>query len=153
MGFWQTLAIVISTALLTWVGHAIVSSLQRRAEKDKALEIEKREAYKRLLALLYDILASVKKENKNKQSQMKGFEERFFQLTRDLPVYASDEVLRLFIQLKNQQSQEPAQVLELFGNLIMAIRKDVGHNATTVTRKELLSTFVTDIDNYSFSDE
>ncbi len=132
----------------------MVSSLQRRLEKDKALEVEKREVYKQLLALLYDILASVKKEGKDKQSQMEDFERRFFQLTRDLPVYASDKVLRLFIQLRNQKApQEPAQVLGLLGNLIMAIRRDVGHDATTVTRKELLSTVVTDIDNYSFDDE
>jgi hypothetical protein len=145
VGFWQTAAVVVITALLAWIGHGMVSSLQRGAEKDRALEAEKREAYKRLLQVLYEVLASVKRGDT--EERRADFESRFFELVRDTTVYAFDNVLRLFIRMKNQQEgADPKQVLLIFADLIIAVRRDLGHDRTTVTRREILSTFVTDID-------
>jgi flagellar motor component MotA len=146
MGFWQTFAIVLCTAVFTWIGHAVVSVLQRRTEKDKALEAEKRVAYKQLLQVLFGVLKTVKQGGTEAVEQEIG--DKFFELARDMTVYASDEVLRLFIRFKNQQQPEnPIQVLKLFGELIIAIRKDLGHDQTTVSVKEVLSSFITDVDN------
>jgi len=146
MGFWQTFAIVVFTAVLTWIGHAVVSALQRRAEKDRALEAEKRAAYKQLLQVLFDILKNTKRGDTKVVEQELG--EKFFELVRDMTVYASDDVLRLFIKFKTQQQPvDPIQVIRLFGELIVAVRKDLGHDHTTVSPKEVLSSFITDIDD------
>lgn len=140
---------ILVTAILTWIGHVIVSILQRRSDKDKALETEKREAYTSLLSLLYDILASIK--NKDIEKHMPDYQKSFFSLVRDMTVYASDEVLRLFIELKNQQENaKPNTVLTTFANLILAVRRDLGHN-TSITQKEILSTFITDVNELNIN--
>ena len=145
MGFLQTVGVAAITAFLTYIGYGVATSLQRSAEKDKALEAEKREAYKNLLSLLFGVLKSVKIGGP--ESVEKEIGEKFFELTRDLTVYASDEVLRLFIRFKRQQQPaDPLEVITLFGDIIVAVRKDLGHSKTSITRNDVLSTFITDIE-------
>jgi len=49
MSAWGTVGIVVLTAVLTWIGHAVVASQQRKLDVAKALEQRKRDLYTRFL--------------------------------------------------------------------------------------------------------
>jgi hypothetical protein len=147
MSVWQTLVIALVTAVLTWFGHSFVALLQRQTDRDKALELEKREAYKRLTKFLFGILKASKK-GAAEAFPIGDFETELFELFRDMTVYASDNVLRLFNDLRSAQStSDPKQFVAILAKLLLAIRKDLGHGSTTLHPKELLSAFIVDIES------
>lgn len=70
-------------------------------------------------------------------------------IAKDMTVYASDEVLRLFVQFRAlalAQEGDPKRTLEWFGKIILQIRKDLGYSITRIEPRDVLSVFITDID-------
>ncbi|WP_309732210.1 hypothetical protein [Chamaesiphon sp. OTE_75_metabat_556] len=143
MTFPETLLVSGTTAFLTGTFTLIVqyfvASLQRRNEKDKALEQEKRTAYKQLLDLVFNVLGSI--ANDKNPSNKTNDENDIFKIERDLTVYASDEVFQLFLALR-KASDENQNVVEALAKLILAIRKDSGHKNTAISLREILSPVV-----------
>lgn len=145
VGFWQAACLVGATGVVSCIGHALVAALQRKNEKDRALEAEKRETYKKFMMVLFDILRSSKSIKENKSLGIE-LEDKFYEVARDITVYASDEVLDLWVKFKNMGQETGAEyVLSLVGEMMAAIRIDLGHESTKYGSKELLSTFITDI--------
>lgn len=71
------------------------------------------------------------------------------EIAKDMTVYASDEVLRLFIQFRKiaaSQESDPTHILDWFGKIIVQIRKDLGYATTRMEPREVLSVFIKDLD-------
>jgi len=51
---WPTVGIIVLTAVLTWIGHAVLANQQRKLEVMIALERRKRELYSKFLSLFFD---------------------------------------------------------------------------------------------------
>lgn len=70
-------------------------------------------------------------------------------ITKDMAVYASDDVLRLFVQFREMAltgEQEQTKIIDWFGRIIVQIRKDLGYSTTEIEPRDVLSLFITDID-------
>ncbi len=139
----ETLLISGTTAFLTGTFTVLVqyfvAKFQRSNEKDKALEQDKRTAYKQLLKLVYELLGSM---SSGKILNYKTTEnDDMFKIERDLTVYASDEVFQLFLVLR-QSSDEKQDVVKALAKLILEIRKDSGHKNTNISLREILSLVV-----------
>ncbi len=96
---------------------------------------------------MFSILQQSKKVIEN-SGLSDDLETRFFEVARDMTIYASDDVLDLWVKFKNMgESADTKYVLALVGELMSAIRTDLGHTSSRFAAKDLLSTFVTDIDS------
>jgi len=140
---WSTVGIIFLTAVLTWIGHAVLTNQQRKLDVMIALEQRKRELYAKFLNLFFDTLKQGGKVDQDKLSS------ELMDIAKDMTVYASDEVLRLFVQFRSMAvtaERDPKKILEWFGKIILQIRKDLGYSITKIEPRDVLSVFVTDID-------
>ncbi len=70
-------------------------------------------------------------------------------MTPRLMVWASDSVVRQFSNwMRGMRTSEPTPESMLLGlySLIREVRKEVGRGASTLTPRELLGVFITDVD-------
>ena len=146
MGTTGTIAAILVTAVLTWIGHAVLTHQQRRLEIAKALEAKKRELYQTVMGTFFDMM----KNSKTGKVEPEKMVPVMFDIARDMSVYASDEVLRKYLEMKSFQDgpavAEPLGILMWFGELIIAMRKDLGHSTTLVKPADVLRLVVTDFD-------
>ncbi|MEA5464985.1 hypothetical protein [Leptothoe sp. PORK10 BA2] len=79
--------------------------------------------------------------------------QRFEDMTPELILWASDDVLNLYIEFwrmaRSNTSESPNNSIRLFGQLLLAIRKDLGHQNNKIDEVSILGTFVNDIENLS----
>lgn len=96
--------------------------------------------------LLYDVMFSkiLGKEVPSEADLM----EFFARITQKLTIWGSDDVLRIYGEFKTNAANlnNPTQSIFMFEDLLLAIRKDLGHPNKGVGRKAILRLFVTDID-------
>lgn len=140
---WQFITILIALlgTLITVSGNLQIQI--RNEQKPKKTEI-----YDKFINLFlgYLLAAKLGKEQKNEEELIKSLAE----ITPDLILWASDEVLSLYIKFRQmadgslKKSSEDNPML-LFGQLLLAIRKDLGHQNKEIDKKSILSTFVNDI--------
>jgi len=139
---WSTVGIIVLTAVLTWIGHTVVANQQRKLEVMIALERRKRELYSKFLSLFFETLKKGKKIDQDKLS------DQLMDIAKDMTVYASDEVLRLFVQFRTMaldKDRDAKKIVEWFGEIILQIRKDLGYSTTKIETKDVLSVFIVDI--------
>jgi len=74
----------------------------------------------------------------------------FANYTEKLTVWGSDGVVKAYRSLRMASFTDaaPAQSLFLYENLLMEIRRDLGHKNKGFQRGTLLGLFVNDIDQY-----
>ena len=69
-------------------------------------------------------------------------------------VWGSDEVVSAYAQFRrasvsNNDHKSPSNVMFRYENLILAIRKDLGHANKNFKQGDVLSLFINDIDEYT----
>lgn len=142
---WQFLAILIALlgAVITFAGNL---NLQIRNEQRP----RKVEIYEKVINFFFEVIFSQKSGHKQKTEQeLVNF---FIEITPDLILWGSDEVLRTYIEYrqiasnKSLNSDSNASIL-LFGRLILSMRKDLGHQNNNLKELTILGAFVNDIEN------
>jgi hypothetical protein len=123
------------TGTFTLIVQYFVALFQRRNEKDKALEQEKSTAYRQLLELVFNLLGSIA-TGENPSNKINDSND-VFKIERDLTIYASDEVFQLFLALRQALDKKQSAVEDL-ARLLLAIRKDSGHENTAISLREIL---------------
>lgn len=128
------------TILIGFVGAiiAFASNWQiqiRNEQKPKKIAI-----YDKIIKFFFDSLFAEKINQKPKTEEelVKGFVE----MTPDIILWASDDVLKNYIKFR--QNAEGSDIF-LFGEMLLAMRKDLGHQNQNLTKQEILGTFVNDI--------
>ena len=70
--------------------------------------------------------------------------------TRKLMIYGSGDVIQAWIKIRynhiNKVDMINENVLDLYGEFILAIRNDLGHKNNGINAKDILKLFVNDID-------
>ncbi|AFY37694.1 hypothetical protein Lepto7376_1342 [[Leptolyngbya] sp. PCC 7376] len=141
---WQFITILIALlgALITFAGNL---QIQIRNEQKP----QKTEIYDQVINFFFDsILASkLGREPKSEDELVQGFAN----MTPDLILWASDDVLKLYIEFRqiasNNISMSPNNLILLFGQLLLAMRKDLGHQNNKIDKISILGTFVNDVEN------
>lgn len=141
---WQAITILIGTAgvLITVAGNLNIKIREEQRER-------KVELYDKVMKLFFSSFFAklFKLEPKNEEDLAKEIAE----ITPDLILWASDEVLLTYINLKHfsikEANSNPAKSLNIFGKLLLAMRKDLGHQNSNLTERKILGTFVIDPEN------
>lgn len=141
---WQFITILVALlgALITFASNLQIQI--RNEQKPKKTEI-----YEKVINFFFDSILATKLERQSKTE--KELVQGFADMTPDLILWASDDVLNLYIEFRqlstsnlNDSSRNPSL---LFGQMLLAMRKDLGHQNKQITRTSILGTFVNDIEN------
>jgi hypothetical protein len=143
---WQFITILIAFvgALITVSGNFQIQI--RNEQKPKKVEI-----YDKVINFFFNsILASkLGQKPKTEEELIQGFAD----MTPDLILWGSDEVLSLYIkfrQITNNNTQgSSSNPILLFGQMLLAMRKDLGHQNKQIDEVSILGTFVNDVENLS----
>ncbi|MFS0518891.1 hypothetical protein ACEYW6_29935 [Nostoc sp. UIC 10607] len=143
---WQFVTILIALlgTLITFASNFQIQI--RNEQKPKKIEI-----YDKVIKFFFDsILASkLGREPKTEQELVQGFSD----MTPDLILWASDDVLNLYIKFRqvtnNSMQDSPNNPILLFGQMLLAMRKDLGHQNNHINEHSILGTFVNDVENLS----
>jgi hypothetical protein len=143
---WQFITIFIGFigALMAFAGNLNIQI--RNEQKPKKIEI-----YDKVIKFFFDSILANKLGNKpkNEQELIQGFSD----MTPDLILWASDDVLNIYIKFRqfannNIQDSSDNPIL-LFGQMLLAMRKDLGHQNNQLNELSILGTFVNDVENLS----
>ncbi len=129
---------------------AVGKAYETRAAIRNDLRQKKTPVYEDIVhTLLYDVMfAEMLGRELPAQPQLMEF---FARITEKLTIWGSDDVLRVYGEFKANAATEndPTQGIFMFEDLLLAIRKDLGHRNKGVGRKAILRLFVTDIEKVS----
>jgi hypothetical protein len=143
---WQFITILIALlgTLITFSGNFLIQI--RNEQKPKKIEI-----YDKIIKFFFDsILASkLGQKPKTEEELIQGFAD----MTPDLILWASDDVLNLYIKFRqitnNNMQDSSSNPILLFGQMLLAMRKDLGHQNNQINEVSILGTFVNDVENFS----
>lgn len=131
----------IIVAILTILTAALGFIIKEQKEKIKNIQNQlsekKYKVYHEVFAILFDVLKDSKKLIKSKENHLVV---RLLDIKRDLIIYAPDNVVQKFFEWNKYVSNNPNDIshISLFFNLIILIRKDMGHRDTKLSSEEIL---------------
>jgi hypothetical protein len=143
---WQFITILIALlgTLITIAGNLQIQI--RNEQKPKKVEI-----YDKIIKFFFESILAHKlgQEPRTQEELVQGFAD----MTPDLILWASDEVLNLYIQFRQNTSSErqdsSSSSILLFGQMLLAMRKDLGHQNNKLNELYILGTFINDVENLS----
>lgn len=136
------LTTVLVPVLIVFIGGAgwwIRHERERREAVESQLSEKKYLCYMSLLNIFFDVL----KAGNNPQVDLTT---RMMDANRDLLIYGSDEVFRTYHNWTKSVNAGEKAMLHGFGEVILAIRRDMGHPKTKLTSDHVLRSFITDFD-------
>ncbi len=158
IGAFSGLDAKFGAALVAAAGTVIVSVmsvimsryLETRATIRKELREKKIPVYEDLISFMFKILMATKTGREVTEKEMIEFMSDFTQRSM---VWAADDVLNAWIRFRvasfdaAEMKAKPFALMFIYEDLILAIRKDLGHKNKDLTKGKLLSLFVNDIAN------
>ena len=113
---------------------------ERREEVERQLSEHKHDTYVLLINIFLEVMKAAKKGIILEPDTLV---DRMHDLQRDLFLYGSDEVLKTYLKWQRNSTQGQAS-FGLLGEIIIAIRKDMGTRHTKVTLEDLLRLWIND---------
>jgi hypothetical protein len=157
----------IITAFVGFTSLIISNFYTRQREINLKLRDKKVEVYSKFIKLWIQTFLSIglkSQENSsnistfpNNDDHIGNFTKDFKEITDDLILWGSDNIIKSYCDLQktlpneNSSSNEKTAGLVNFGKFILAIRKDLGHRNQGIDEYDLMSFFITDIDNFRVS--
>lgn len=133
----------ILLALLGGIGYLYKHEKQRRESAENQLSERKHKAYITLLEIFFDMMKATKSDkNPNEESII----DRMMDANKELILYGSDDVVWIYQKWLNNARQGSVN-LGFFGELIVAIRRDMGYLKTKIQSEEVLRQFIIDYDD------
>jgi hypothetical protein len=144
----------ISAALITGLIAIIATSLipryyQKKMEIESHLRVKKSETHKLLVELLFKILMNGKTDKALKEKEIIKEMSKF---TENLILWGSEDVMKSYIAyrkyfMKRTLGEEMTlESIVKVENLLLVIRKDMGHKNKNLQQGDILSLFINDID-------
>ena len=117
---------------------------ERRLGIERQLSEHKSRAYITLMEIFFDLMKGVRAGKPIPEKKLIG---RMIDANKELVLYGSDEVVQIYQDwLEKSRKGEQLAGLTWFGDLIIAIRRDMGHSKTKITSDDVLRQFITDYD-------
>jgi hypothetical protein len=154
-------AVRAEPAVVGSIGVAVVGVLgvvwqQRQSERARLREAHR----ERMTPIYYDLLGAFKRfSTEEGAASDPEIEELFMDLkSRQLLLGASSEMVRAFNAWQNkakelQEQGDPIEAVRSWEALLLAIRKDLGHQDADLPQGELLRLFITDYDEHFLADQ
>jgi hypothetical protein len=129
-------------ALLAGVGWLYRHERERRASVERQLSEHKYGAYIELLNIFFDMFKATRKKTTMPQTKLV---DRMTDANKDLMIYGSDDVA-LTYQRWMEKARRGHPVLRDFGEVVIAIRRDMGNPKTRMTPDDVLRQLIVDYD-------
>jgi hypothetical protein len=139
--FFQTATPYLTLALLG-LGWLYRREYERRVAVEHQVSERKFKAYIALIDIIFDTWKATRGGNPLPASKL---ENRMIDALKELTLYASDEVLTL-IQVWLEEARGGTVKLLRLGEIIVAIRRDMGNRKTKITDEDVLRQMVKDYD-------
>ena len=149
---------VLGPALLMVLGGLLSWFLKARSEELRAIEEklrdERRNNYENILEPFVMVFAAQKGDPKLQiEALQKMTSIEYRKTAMKLMLVGSDEVIRAYnsfmqysFKAEKLEKTDPVKMLELWGNLLLAIRKSVGGKKTKLKPLETMSSMISDFD-------
>jgi hypothetical protein len=133
-------------AALTAVFSVLYSQWQnKKKEIAESHRAEKVDLYKEYMKVTFGLLYSTKKGTLDPKHPSDEMERQFFDIKRDLIVWASPRVVSLFGDFtRAAHGKEPKDILLLMDDLLRAIRSDLRVSNRGLGRGDLIKMFLSD---------
>ncbi|MFM7407177.1 MAG: hypothetical protein ACKO3K_11065 [Cuspidothrix sp.] len=157
----------IITAFVGFASLIISNFYTRQREINLKLRDKKVEVYSKLIESWIQTFLNVSLKSKNNNNyhvndltndvDLQDFTKTLKEITDDLILWGSDEIIKNYCDLQktlpNENSSEIVKTVGLinFGKFMLCIRKDLGHSNKGIDEYDLMSLFITDIDNFRVS--
>lgn len=123
----------VLVVLLTFFIWMYQHEKQKRTNIEKNLSEKKYEVYMELITLFFEAILNVKKGIENSTDQI----DRMTNLNKEIIIYGSDEVIKI-LYLWTKKAREKSNNLKYFGDILIAIRKDMGYPKTKISGDDFL---------------
>ncbi len=140
----QIISIIVSGLFVGWQ----IRSAKKR-EIDFKIHQQRKEQYTKLINLLISIFTAAKNSKEDFDPEKLSFsQDDWFNVQIGMSMYASEEVLKAYINLLKTSTENRATPIIInreLGDLILMMRKEVGFDDSNLSSRQVLSTFITDI--------
>nr|CBH37181.1 conserved hypothetical protein [uncultured archaeon] len=146
---------ILGPTLLMVLGGIITWFIKSRIEELRAIEEKLREERRNIYAQILDpyirLFADIK--GKGPDEALKKITSYEYRKTAfDLNLFGSDEVIRAFNNLMKHTyeaeatgNQDPEEMMRLWGNLLLEIRKSLGNKKTKLNEFDMLRAMIKDM--------
>ncbi|WP_457602261.1 hypothetical protein [Nitratifractor sp.] len=138
--------IAASATILVSVFTVIFSKyLERRSQILTQLREKKIPTYEKLINLIFGMVFSEKLGKK--QLSEKELLKTMAEITQELIIWGSDEMIDAFYRFRivSIENKDPYDILFAVEDLLLAIRKDLGHKNKEISRGKILGLFINDL--------
>ncbi len=137
---------LIVSSILAAIGWLFKTEREKRRVVENQLSDKKYSVYQSIIELFIEILNSVRL---NKPLDAEYRDAKMINIMKDLIIYGSDSVLKKFSFYKqNATPTDPIRALKLYYDVMIEIRKDMGHPKTIANEDDLLGMFIIDYPSF-----
>ena len=144
---WLQVLTPILVLALAGLGYLYKAEREKREAVERQLSDKKYETYVALMGVFFGMLT----RTLSGRSTEPGTEvvAKMIDIHKDLMIYGADEVLTTYESwmTETRRSQTPQKALRGFGEVVVAIRRDMGQRETKVTSDHVLRLLITDYDD------
>lgn len=134
-------------AIIAWLS-IILNRKSREIEIIKTqLSDKKYNSYHEIFAIVFDVIKSSKKLIDMDENRLVT---RLMDVRKDLYIYAPDSIIKKFDEWQKFNSEGTGGIkhIVLYMELLVLIRKDMGHHKTTITPKDILKSVMTNNEEF-----
>ena len=142
MTFGENVLAILLGALLAAIGALWRHERQRRVDVERQLSERKYGAYIALLNVFFD---SFKADRRGKPLEETELVDRMIDVNKDLMIYGAEDVVTLYHKWTLEMRAGTVEI-ERLGDLVVAIRRDMGHPKTKISSEDVLRQLITDYD-------
>lgn len=152
--------IVIAVLVIIFGGSGIVSiflrsKIEELREVQRSIREEQRKIYYQILIPYAKLFTSLGNEKKLNEVVEHIKSEEYRKTLFDFNLIGSDNVVNAYNEMmqhtyKSETSgyKDPKEMMRLWGNLLLEIRKDLGNRKTKLDEVDMLKGMIKDIDKY-----
>lgn len=141
---WLSVLTPILVLALAGLGYLYRAERERRERVERQLSDKKYETYTALMGVFFGMFKGTLTGGTVKpDAKMVG---RMIDIHQDLLVYGADEVVTTYERWMKDARSTPQRALRGFGEVVVAIRRDMGQQDTKVTSDHVLRLLITDYD-------
>ncbi|WP_157547637.1 hypothetical protein [Hymenobacter sp. DG25A] len=124
-------------AIVAALGYLVKQQKDEIKGIQSQLSDKKYNVYNEVISVIFDIVKSTKGLKKQKENDLIS---KLIDIRKDLYIYAPDNIIRKFNEWQQYNELQPgnSKHILIYMDLIVLIRKDMGHRKTVIHSREIL---------------
>lgn len=128
------------------VGWLYRHERERRVAIEQQVSNLKYKAYIEIVSIAFDLMKRQRKKGGLTPRDQEQLVDRMSDATKELILFGSDNVLRLYLRWNREMRDHGTANLYRFGQIVVAIRQDMGNPKTSIGVEDILRQLITDYD-------